>query len=191
MAGTGTEGTGLGGVLRLTWVTDHLAHVLEHSQSDEPSGTWTGLACPDHGLEIGADVDNSTLLHLAHGDLADFIWEAPADFTAEHGQLSLAAIRAYQDGDHETGQQYWQQAEALWSRAWSANNQAISLLQTAGLTRFSPDKPQRWVIASFEHHCSPHGVAHPHIHNIAVAALTVGSGLGSQDWVREDGASAS
>jgi hypothetical protein len=25
-----------GGVLRLTWVSDHLAHVLEHSQADEP-----------------------------------------------------------------------------------------------------------------------------------------------------------
>ena len=95
MTGTGTEEPGLGGVLRLTWVTDHLAHVLEHSQSDEPSGTWTGLACPDHGLETGFDVDNSTLLHLADGDLVDFIWEAPDDFTAEHGQLMLAAIRAH------------------------------------------------------------------------------------------------
>ena len=177
MPGSGTEGTKLGGALRLTWVTDHLAHVLEHSQSDEPTGTWTGLACPDHGLEIGTDVGNSTLLHLAHGDLADFVWEAPADFTADHGRLSLAAIRAYQDGEPDAGQQLWQQAATLWSRAWSANNQAIGLLQTTGLTRFSPDKPQRWVIASFEHHCSPHGVAHPHIHNIAVAALTVGSRL--------------
>ena len=172
MTGTEAESGELGGVMRLTWVTDHLAHVLEHSQFDEPSGTWTGLACPDHGLEIGADVDNSTLLQLAHGDLADFIWEAPADFTAEHGRVTLAAIRAHQDGELETGQQLWHQAEALWSRAWSANAQALSLLQAAGLTRFSPDKPQRWVIASFEHHCSPHGVAHPHIHNIVVAGLT-------------------
>jgi hypothetical protein len=174
MTGTGTESTELGGVLRLTLVTDHLAHVLEHSQSDEPTGTWTGLACPDHGLEIGTDVDNSALQHLAQGEVTDFIWEAPTDFTAEHGELSLAAISAYHNGDPETGQQYWQQAVALWSRAWSANNQAISLLQAAGLTRFSPDKPQRWVIASFEHHCGPHGVAHPHIHNVAVPALTVG-----------------
>ena len=104
MTGTGTEEPRLGGVLRLTWVTDHLAHVLEHSQSDEPSGTWTGLACPDHGLETGSDVDNSTLLHLADGDLADFIWEAPDDFTAEHGQLMLAAIRAHQEGELGTGQ---------------------------------------------------------------------------------------
>jgi hypothetical protein len=65
MTGTSAEGSELGGVLRLTWVTDQLAHVLDHSQSDEPSGTWTGLACPDHGLEIGTDVDNATLQRLA------------------------------------------------------------------------------------------------------------------------------
>ena len=33
-------GMGLTGVLRLTWVQDNLAHVLEHSQADETSGTW-------------------------------------------------------------------------------------------------------------------------------------------------------
>jgi hypothetical protein len=60
MTGTGTEGLGLGGTLRLTWVTDHLAHVLEHVEVDEASGTWTGLACPDHDLQIGTDVDNAT-----------------------------------------------------------------------------------------------------------------------------------
>ena len=104
MTSTGIEGPGLGGVLRLTWVTDHLAHVLEHSQTDEPSGTWTGLACPDHGLALGADVDNTTLRSLAaDGDIADLIWEAPADFTAEHGQLCHAAIQAYQAGKRETG----------------------------------------------------------------------------------------
>jgi hypothetical protein len=104
MAGAGTEKAELGGVMRLTWVTDHLAHVLEHSQTDEPAGTWTGLACPDHGREIGTDVDNTALMRLAHSDLADFTWEAPADFTAEHGQLMLAAIRAHQDGELEAGQ---------------------------------------------------------------------------------------
>jgi hypothetical protein len=45
-------------------------------------------------------------------------------------------------------------------------------MQRAGLTRFSPAKPQRWVIASFEHHTSPHGIPQPHIHNIVIPALT-------------------
>jgi hypothetical protein len=35
------DGTRPGGVLRLTWMSDHLAHVLERSQTDEPTGTWT------------------------------------------------------------------------------------------------------------------------------------------------------
>jgi hypothetical protein len=177
MAGTGIEGAGLSGVLRLTWVSDHLAHVLEHSQADEPTGTWTGLACPDHQLEIGADVDNATLRRLsAHGDIADLVWEAPADLTAEHGQLCHTAIQARQAGKIETGEQFWQQAQALWSQAWSANCQALQLLQNAGVTRFSPVKPQRWVIASFEHHCGPHGLPHPHVHNIVIPALTTGTG---------------
>ena len=174
MTGTGTETTALSGVLRLTWVTDQLKHVLEHSQTDEPAGTWTGLACPDHGLEVGAEADNAMLLRLVQGEIADLVWEAPADFTTEHGQLCLAAVTAYQAGQHDEGQRLWQQVQTLWSGAWSANHQTLELMQNAGLTRFSPDKPQRWMIASFEHHCGPHGMPHPHIHNIVVPALTTG-----------------
>jgi hypothetical protein len=55
------SGMGLTGVLRMTWVQDHLAHVLDHSQADETSGTWTGLACPTYGLPLSADVDNAML----------------------------------------------------------------------------------------------------------------------------------
>jgi hypothetical protein len=174
MTGTDAKGADLSGVIRLTWVTDRLAHVLQHSQSGEPSGTWTGLACPDYGLEIGTDVSHPMLERLVQGELADFVWEAPADFTNEHGQLTLAAIRTHQDGKPEGGEQLWHQVQTLWSRARSANQQALGLLQTAGLTRFSPAKPQRWVVASFEHHCSPHGLPHPHIHNIVIPALTAG-----------------
>src|SRR5260370_26588531 len=96
MTGTGTGDAWLGGTLRLTWVTDHLAHVLEHSEADETSGTWTGLACPDHGLAIGSDVDNATLQRLAGQDeIADLVWETPAEITAEHGQLGIAALQAH------------------------------------------------------------------------------------------------
>jgi hypothetical protein len=177
MAHTSVAGEELSGVLRLTWASDQLFHVLEHSRDDEPSGTWTGLACPDHGLALGSDVANATLQSLmAHGDVADLIWEAPADLAAEHGQLFHAAIYAYQNGQQETGEQLWQQAHSLWSRALSANYEALKLFQNAGLTRFAAVKPQRWVIASFEHHCGPHGLPHPHIHNIVITALTTGTG---------------
>jgi hypothetical protein len=172
VAGTGTQGPDVSGALRLTWVTDHLAHVIDNSAADETSGTWTGLACPDHGLPIGSDVDNATLLRLAGpGEIADLTWEAPAEFTAEHGQLCAAAIQAHQSGGVAEGERLWQQAMALWSQAWSANYQMLEVMQEAGLTRFSPAKPQRWVIASFEHHTSPHGLPHPHFHNV-IPALT-------------------
>jgi hypothetical protein len=175
MTGTGTEGLGLTGTLRLTWVTGHLAHVLEMSEagSGETSGTWTGLSCPDHGLPIGSDVDNTTLLRLAgQGGIADLIGEAPPEFTADHGQLCVAALQAHESGRAEEGQQLWQQMVALWSHAWSTNYQMLELMQNAGLTRFSPVKPQRWVIASFEHHTSPHGLQQPHIHNIVIPDIS-------------------
>lgn len=173
---TARQGPGLGGVLRLTWVTDHLEHVIKHSQSDEPAGIWTGLACPAHGLPSGADVDTATLQHLAQGEVADLVWEAPADFTEEHGSLLRAAIDAYQNGDHQTGEHLWQQAQTLWATARAASAEALTLMQHAGLTHFSPHKPQRWVIASYDHHCGLHGVVHPHVHNIVVPALTIAPG---------------
>jgi hypothetical protein len=162
MTDASTDGPGLSGTLRLTWVTDQLAHVLDHSQADETSGTWTGLACPDHGLPIGSDVDNATLLRLAGQDqIADLTWEAPPDFTAEHGQVCAAAIQAHLSGNAQQAEHLREQLMALWSHAWSANYQALEFMQGAGLTRFSPAKPQRWVIASFEHHTSPHGLRTP------------------------------
>jgi hypothetical protein len=171
--GSSTQGAGVTGTVRLTWLTHPLAHVLEHSEAGETTGTWTGLACPDHGLPIGGHVDTATLLRLAGQDqIADLVWEAPAEFSAGHAQLCTAAIRAHQSGSAGEGERLWRQATDLWSQAWSANCQALELMQQAGLTRFSPAKPQRWVIASFEHHTSPHGLPSPHVHNIVIPALT-------------------
>ena len=64
---TTPDSTPITGTLRTTWVRDELAHVLEHADTDEPSGTWTGLACPDHGLSIGSDVCVATLLAMSAG----------------------------------------------------------------------------------------------------------------------------
>jgi hypothetical protein len=176
MAGSRIEGAGLRGVMRLTRVEDHLAHVLDHCETDEPSGAWTGLACQDHGLALGGDVDNATLRRLsAHGEIADLIWEPRGELAAEHGQLLQAAILAAQDGKPQTGEQLWQQVRAIWSVAWSANYEALKFLQDAGLSRFSPVKPQRWVVASFEHHRGPHGLPRPHVHNIVITSLTTGA----------------
>jgi hypothetical protein len=159
----------------MTWVHDDLAHVLEHAETDEPSGTWTGLACHDYGLTLGGDVDNLTLRRLeADGNLADLVWEAPEDLAAEHGQAFQAAMQAYHARDSESAEQHWHEFQAIWSKAWAANHAALELLQNAGITTFSPVKPQQWVIASFEHHCGPHGLAHPHVHNVVITQLTTG-----------------
>jgi hypothetical protein len=45
-------------------------------------------------------------------------------------------------------------------------------MRNAGLTRFYPAKPQRWVIASYSHHAGPHGLSAPHVRNIVIRALT-------------------
>ena len=104
MTTTSITAPGLSGVLRMTWVHDDLAHVLEHADTDEPSGTWTGLACPDHGLALGGDVDNATLRRLAaDGKIADLVWEAPEELAAEHGQAFQSAMQAYQHWTFRVG----------------------------------------------------------------------------------------
>jgi hypothetical protein len=174
MTAVAITGMALTGVLRLTRVYDNLAHMEDHIHTDETSGTWTGLACPGRGLPLGADVDSAVLRHLASegGEVADLIWEAPDELAAEHAQVFLAAMRAYNAGDSERADRLWENLRAIWSQAWSAKYAVLEFMQATGLTRFSSVKPQRWVIASFEHHTSPHGLPRPHIHNIALPSLT-------------------
>ena len=173
MTAISIAGMGLTGVLRITGVRDNLAHVLDHSHTDETSGTWTGLACPGHGLALGTDVDDATLQHLAAGsEIADLTWEAPDELAADHAEVFHAAMRAHNAGDSERANQLWENLQAIWSQAWSANYAVLGFMQGTGLTRFAPVKPQHWVVASFEHHTSPHGFPGPHIHNITVPDLT-------------------
>jgi len=173
MTAIAISGMGLTGVLRLTLVHDSLAHVVEHSEADEPSGTWTGLAGPGYGLALGADVDNTVLRDMATGgELADLIWEAPDQFTADHTQAFRDAMCAHLAGDADRAGQLWENLRAIWSHAWSANYAVLEFMQGTGLSRFAPVKPQHWVVASFEHHTSPHGIPRPHVHNIVITALT-------------------
>ncbi len=122
MTAIAITGMGLTGVLRITWVRDNLAHVLDHSHTDETSGTWTGLACPGHGLALGTDVDDATLQRLAaRSEIADLIWEAPDELTADHAEVFQAAMRAHHGGDSKRAEQLWEKLQAIWSQAWSAN----------------------------------------------------------------------
>jgi hypothetical protein len=130
-----------------------------------------GLPGPAHGIPLGSDVDGATLRRLAgQSKIADLTWEAPADLTAEHAQVFHSAIQAYNAADAEHAAQLWDNLQTIWSQAWSANYAALELLQQTGLTQFSLAKPQQWVIASFEHHTSRHGLPQPHIHNIVIPA---------------------
>lgn len=95
-----------------------------------------GLACNDHQLALGSDVDNVTLRRLAANcKIADLVWEASEDLAAEHGHAFQAAMQAYHAGHSE---QHWQELQAIWSRAWAANYAALELLQNVGITTFLP-----------------------------------------------------
>jgi hypothetical protein len=126
MAAIGITGMGLTGVVRMNWVQDDLAHVLEHAHSDETPGTWTGRACPEYGLALDSDVDDTTLRRLAaEGAMADLTWEAPDDIAADHGQVFQAAIAAYQAAVPGHAEELWEKVRAVWSQAWSANYAAL------------------------------------------------------------------
>jgi hypothetical protein len=109
------------------------------------------LACSDHQLGLGGDVDNLTLRRLAvDSKIADLAWEAPEYLAAKHGYPFQAAMKAYNTEHSELAEQHWQELQAIWSRAWAANFATLKLLQNAGITTFSPVKAQSWVTASFE-----------------------------------------
>jgi hypothetical protein len=118
-------------------------------------------------------VDIASLTSMcAHGEIADLLWEAPAELAEEHNQAFYGAMRAYEAQDMRLAERHWSDLGATWSHAWAANWDVLEFMQGAGFSRFSPVKPQRWVVASFEHHTSPHGIELPHVHNIVVVAMT-------------------
>jgi hypothetical protein len=105
------------------------------------------------------------------GEVADLVWEAPPPLADAHEEAYRLATHGYATLDLDSGELHWRELEAIWSQAWSANCDVLRFMQETGLERFSPVKPQRWVVASFEHHSGPHGVDRPHVHNIVVAPL--------------------
>ena len=177
MTSTSITAPGLSGVLRMTWVHDDLAHVLEHADTDEPSGTWTGLACRDHDLPLGGDVDNATLRRLAaDGKIADLVWEAPEELAAEHAQSFHAAMRAlphraFRGRPNSNGSRCRRSGHGPGLRTTRRSN----CYRTRGSRRSRRSNRSAGSVASFEHHCGPHGLPHPHIHNIVITRLTTGT----------------
>ena len=186
MTAIGITGMGLTGVVRMTWVQDDLAHVLEHARTDETPGTWIGRACPKYGLALGSDADDTMLRRLARqGEIADLTWESPYDLAAEHAQVFQAAITAYQAAEPQRAEKLWEEVRAVWSRAWSANYAALEFLQDAGLSRFSPAKPQRWLAASLRApHQPPRPATTPHSQHRRRCPNRKNVGTGSRRTVR-------
>ena len=168
MTAIAITGMGLTGVLRITWVQDNLAHVLNHSRPTKPPAPGPAWPAPATAWPWAPTWTTRRCSTGRRGEIADLIWEAPDELAAEHAQVFQAAIRAYHAADPERADELWENVRAIWSQAWSANYAALEFMQGTGLTRFSPVKPQHWEAASFEHHCSPHGLPRPHIHNIAL-----------------------
>ena len=100
------------------------------------------------------------------GEVADLIWEAPADLAAG----ARAAVPGRHPAHYNAGNSRdrpsgsGSRAQALWSRAWAANHAALELVQARGPDHGSPPSSRSaGSIASFEHHCGPHGLPNPHI----------------------------
>src|SRR5450759_1754809 len=70
----------------------YLSAVAEHG---EPPGIWTGLACPELGLPVGSEVDNTTMERL-YGAFIDprdpnhqaTLGRAPSGFAANNDKVS-------------------------------------------------------------------------------------------------------
>jgi hypothetical protein len=54
---------------------------------------------------------------------------------------------AYQAGNIQVAERAWDMVQAIWSRAWAANCAVMDFMEGAGLTRLSPVKQQRRVVA--------------------------------------------
>ena len=147
-------------------VNADISHILKHTGADEPSGTWTGGACARHGRPVGSDVNLADLgeMHRQSGGLADMTWY-PETVTSD---AYLRLLREWrEDGKREPHQHpfdWWaQRAEAMWSYIWAANYRASprSSKNPSGTTA-----ARGYLIASFEHNSSAHGLERPHVHNL-------------------------
>jgi hypothetical protein len=101
-----------------------ISHILEHTDVDEPSGTWTGGACARHGRPPGSDVTLADLgeMHRQSSGLTDMTWY-PEPAAAD---VYLRLLREWrEDGTrrpHQHPFDWWsERVSAMWSYIWAAN----------------------------------------------------------------------
>ena len=143
-----------------------ISHITAHTSIDEPSGTWTGGACPRHRRPLGSDVALADLgeMHRQSAGLTDMTWY-PEPAAAEAYQMLLRQWR--EDGAREPHQHpfdWWaNRVTVMWSYIWAANCRFVAEIM---------EQPTRskggagLLVASFEHNSSAHGLERPHIHNL-------------------------
>jgi hypothetical protein len=143
-----------------------ISHILKHAGIDEPTGTWTGGACPRLGRPPGTDVNLADLgeMHRQSGGLSDFTWQ-PEPAAAD---IWLRLIRDWQeDGTrdpHDHPYDWWaERVKAAWSRIWVANCRFVTEILEGPSRESGGDG---LAVASFEHNSSPHGLQRPHVHNL-------------------------
>jgi hypothetical protein len=145
-----------------------VGHILAHTAIDEPSGTWTGSACPRHQRPLGSDVDLADLgvMSRTADGLADACWYAPPTL-AEVYRMTVNGMMA--DGEPSARKHtldWWQhRVNVAWSYAWKANYTFLTEVVEAPARASGGDG---LLIASFEHNSSEHGLARPHVHNLMV-----------------------
>jgi hypothetical protein len=154
------------GEIQLNQKTD-IGHILHHTGTDEPSGTWTGGACPRHRRPLGSDVDLTDLgeMHRQSSGLADLTWY-PEAAAADVYRLLLREWS--EDGarrpDNAHPFEWWEdRVAAMWSYIWAANCRYVSEILEGPIRGRSGDG---LLVASFEHNSSAHGRERPHVHNL-------------------------
>ena len=143
----------------MTSVQDQLTHILDYSDAGEPSGTWTGLACPNHGLPAGADVDAVPLRQLpglptGRPDLGD---------TPQPRRPAVpTAIRAFDGGRAEAASGLTAGPHSVVS-GMDGHPRRPGARPARGRDQVSWLEPQCWVMASSGRHFGPYGVRGPHV----------------------------
>ena len=141
-------------------------HILHHTGIDEPTGTWTGGGCPQHGRDVGTDASLYDLgeMHRQSAGLCDMTW-FPEPAAAIAYQWLIRDWHA--DGGRQPHQhpfEWWQErVKVAWSYIWAANYRYITeIIEQPARSKGGTGL----LIASFEHNSSDHGLEQPHIHNL-------------------------
>jgi hypothetical protein len=149
-------------------LTPDIEHIVALVGISEPTGTWTGGACPRLGRPLGTDVDLADLgaMHRTGARLMDYCWYAPDTLAEVYRMLLNSAEADERRGWAEHPPPWWHdRLTVVWSHAWNANYKFLTDVVQKPVTDEGGDG---YAIATFEHNSSEHGRTRPHVHNLMV-----------------------